>query len=262
MPNKTERQADLALIENAAREAGAIAKSYFGNNPQSWTKAGNSPVSEADLEVDKYLAKTLLEARPDYGWLSEETEDDLKRLQKRRVFIVDPIDGTQAFLNVQSEWCVSIGLVEDGRPYAGAIYCPVRDEMFLASIGDGAYRNDRPITVSEAQFAEHAVVCGPDRLLQSRAARIANLKFAPRIRSLAYRFAMVADGRLDAAMARARASDWDVAAVDLLLHESGGRLADARGNELLYNKTTVKHPELVASSRKLFKRLQSIFCED
>ncbi|WP_068080960.1 3'(2'),5'-bisphosphate nucleotidase CysQ [Polycladidibacter stylochi] len=256
------KEKDLVLLRNAAIAGGMIAKRYFGENPQSWTKQGNSPVSIADLEVDRFLKDTLLKARPDYGWLSEESEDNPERLKKQRVFVVDPIDGTRAFLFNKSEWCVSVAIVENGRPYAGVVYCPVRDELFTATSQGGAFKNDVPIKVSAKEDVENSLVSGPDRLLSSPKAKAASLQFQPKIGSLAYRFAMVADGRLDAAMAQARASDWDLAAVDLLLAEAGGQLVDAQGNALLYNKSSTNHPELVASPVKLFKRLQGIFRRD
>ena len=115
---------DLALLRDAAREAGIIAMRYFGNNPQVWMKGGTSPVSEADHAADAYLRDTLLSARPDYGWLSEETADNPVRLSARRTFVVDPIDGTRGFLEGLRSWCVSVAVVEDGRTLAGVLECP------------------------------------------------------------------------------------------------------------------------------------------
>ena len=123
---------DLELLRDAAREAGLIAMRYFGNNPQVWMKGGTSPVSEADHAADAYLRSTLLAARPDYGWLSEETADDPARLQARRTFVVDPIDGTRGFLEGLRSWCVSVAVVEDGRTLAGVLECPAKEEIYWA----------------------------------------------------------------------------------------------------------------------------------
>ncbi|OKL42480.1 3'(2'),5'-bisphosphate nucleotidase CysQ [Pseudovibrio exalbescens] len=251
-----ENIADLDLLVDAAKEGGQIALSYFGNNPRTWMKEGDSPVSVADIEVDEFLADTLRRARPEYGWLSEETEDDLSRLDNARIFVVDPIDGTRAFLEGRTEWCLSLAVVENQRPAAGVIYCPVRDEMFTAVIGQGAFLNGERITVGELDTLNGANVAGPKTLLDSQEAKASGLVYAPYIRSLAYRFAMVAAGRLDAGMARARARDWDLAAADVLLAEAGGQLVDMHGNRLLYNKSTTKHPALLASARGLFNKLQ------
>ncbi|MDD7911314.1 MULTISPECIES: 3'(2'),5'-bisphosphate nucleotidase CysQ [Pseudovibrio] len=251
-----ENLEDLELLVDCAREGGKIALKYFGNNPRSWLKAGDSPVSVADIEVDQFLSRELRDARPDYGWLSEETEDDLSRLDHARIFVVDPIDGTGAFLGGQTEWCLSLAVVENQRPSVGVIYCPVRDELITAVTGGGAFLNGDKIKASNLGSLEGAKVAGPKTLLDSEEAKASGLIYAPYIRSLAYRFAMVAAGRLDAGTARARARDWDLAAADRILTEAGGQLVDMNGNALLYNKSTTKHPALVASARGLFNKLQ------
>ena len=140
---------DLPLLRDAAREAGVIAMRYFGNNPQVWMKGGTSPVSEADHAADAYLRETLLAARPDYGWLSEETADDPARLSARRTFVVDPIDGTRGFLEGLRSWCVSVAVVEDGRTLAGVLECPAMDETYWALPGEGAFRNGKRIAVRQ-----------------------------------------------------------------------------------------------------------------
>src|SRR4051812_4316244 len=123
---------------------------YFGKNPQVWMKGGTSPVSEADHAADAYLRQTLLAARPDYGWLSEETIDNPARLLARRTFVVDPIDGTRGFLEGLRSWCVSVAVVEDGRTLAGVLECPAKDETYWALPGQGAFRNGKPIAVRQA----------------------------------------------------------------------------------------------------------------
>jgi len=120
---------------------------YCGNNPQVWMKGGTSPVSEADHAADAYLRETLLKARPDYGWLSEETADDHARLSARRTFVVDPIDGTRGFLDGLHSWCVSVAVVEDGRSLAGVLECPAKRETYWALPGEGAYLNAKRIHV-------------------------------------------------------------------------------------------------------------------
>ncbi len=138
---------DLALLRDAAREAGVIALRYFGKNPEVWMKGGTSPVSEADYAADTYLRNTLLAARPDYGWLSEETADGPERLTARRVFVVDPIDGTRGFLDGLKFWCVSVAVVEDGKPIAGVLECPAAHETYWATPGGGAFFNGERIKV-------------------------------------------------------------------------------------------------------------------
>ena len=138
---------DLTLIENAAREAGEIAKSHFKNDPQIWDKANNAgPVTQADLDVDFLLRDQLLAARPTYGWLSEETEDTSDRLSTDNVFIVDPIDGTRAFIEGAPHWAHSLAIVKKGRVQSAVVFLPILDLMFTASLNGGAFLNGRAIS--------------------------------------------------------------------------------------------------------------------
>ena len=254
----TTWQADLDLLIAAAKEGGALALSYFGQNPENWKKDGNSPVSEADIAVDQLLYKRLKSARPDYGWLSEESVDDLARLDHETVFIVDPIDGTRVFLAGSSEWCLALAVVRKGRPVAGVIFCPVRQQLFTAVVGKGSYLNEAPIAVSGKHGLKGALLNGPKTFLLSESIRQEQIEFGPYLGSLAYRFASVACGAIDAGVARARAKDWDLAAADLIVQEAGGVLLSVQGHKLTYNKAKTSHPGLVACSSNLFKRLQKI----
>ena len=139
---------DLQLLEEAAREAGEIARSFWREDPKVWDKGGDDPVSEADFAVDQHLKSRLLSARPDYGWVSEETEDDPARLGAKRVFIVDPIDGTRSFVAGEKTWAHSIAVAEEGRVIAGAVYLPVREKMYLARSGGGASLNGNSLRAS------------------------------------------------------------------------------------------------------------------
>ena len=128
---------DRELLISAAKNAGEIALRYFeGSNPV-WYKSGNSPVSKADQEVNQYLLDFFRWNRPDYGWLSEETEDDLERLELDTVVIVDPIDGTRGFIEGRQEWCISIAVVRNGRPVDAVLHCPALQRTFAASKGSG-----------------------------------------------------------------------------------------------------------------------------
>jgi myo-inositol-1(or 4)-monophosphatase len=247
---------DLALIGAAAREAGAIALGFFGKDPEVWMKTGSSPVSEADLAVDRFLHDVLRAARPDYGWLSEETADSGERLSARRTFVVDPIDGTRAFIEKRSTWCVSIAVVEAGRPLAGVLDCPVKDEVFLAALGGGGTVNGAPLALRRA---ERPVLAGPRPLLDEAARRL-SLDFdrTGYIPSLAYRIAMVARGEIDATFVKPNAHDWDLAAADLILAETGGQILDASGAALSYAGPTVRHGALVAGSAPLLPRLRTV----
>ena len=222
---------------------------FFGKDPEAWFKGkpGVSPVSEADLAVDKLLAEDLRGARPDYGWLSEETVDDRARLDRNRVFIVDPIDGTRAFLAGGDEWTVSVAVVEAGRPIAGAVFCPVRDEMFTARRGGGAFLNGAPISVSGQGTVAGATLTGPHSIVANSDVLAAGFVGTDILRSLAYRLVTVAAGRVDVGAARGGPSDWDLAAADLLVQEAGGKLTDVKGQLLTYNRPRTGHPGLIAA---------------
>lgn len=248
---------DLALLRAAAAEAGAIAMRYFGRNPEVWMKDGSSPVSEADYAADRYLRETLLAARPDYGWLSEETADDGARLSARRTFVVDPIDGTRAFLDGASTWCVSVAVVEAGRSLAGVLECPAKGETYWAEAGEGAFLNGNRIRV--ARPVSSFRIAGPkamiDLMPSAWQARMQRQAYVP---SLAYRVAMIAAGTLDASFVKPNAHDWDIAAADLILREAGGRLIDSTGRAPAYAGSTIRHGALAAGSGELLEAMAGI----
>jgi myo-inositol-1(or 4)-monophosphatase len=257
-PTDRALDADLDLIRDAAREAGALAMRYFRRDPQVWMKAGNSPVTEGDLAVDKLLRDRLSAARPDYGWLSEETADSPERLSAARTFVVDPIDGTRGFIAGSEEWCVSVAIVEKGRPVAGVLDCPAKAEIYAARAGGAAVCNGDAIAVREA--AGGLRVGGPKALIgampEEWRSRFVNVSYIP---SLAYRLAMVASGRIDATFIKANSHDWDLAAADLILSEAGGAVLDRQGETPFYAGRETRHGTLVAGSGSLLGEMaQSI----
>ncbi len=219
---------------------------YFKAKNEVWYKSGNSPVSQADHEIDDFLRYEFSQHRPDYGWLSEETEDDTERLNRRRVAIVDPIDGTRGFINGSRQWCISAAIVEDGRPTEAVLHCPALGETFAASSVDGLVLEN---VSSKSRSAENTpLVTGSKKLIETiEALNERPFQTVPFIPSLAYRLAMVAAGQLDGAFARAGACEWDVVAADLILESAGCKLTDANGEELIYNKSKVGSPALVAA---------------
>ncbi len=241
---------DLALIREAAAEAGRIALRFFKQNPEVWLKGGTSPVSEADYAVDRFLRETLMAARPDYGWLSEEMSDPASRIATPRTFVVDPIDGTRAFLDGLPTWCVSVAIVEDGKPFAGVLDCPAKQEVFSASLGGGANKNGDMIRVNAER--EPPLIAGPKVMLDAATSRLGrNVNRAPYIPSLAYRIAMVSEGALDATFIKPDSHDWDLAAAELLLTEAGGRLCDPAGRRPVFAAADPRHGALIAGSGTL-----------
>lgn len=239
----------------AARTAGDLALAYFRHGKRTLatieSKAGGSPVTEADHLVDAYLRDNLLSLRPDIGWLSEETTDTQDRLQRAQVFVVDPIDGTRGFMSGDPRWAVCIGLVQDGRPVAGVVHLPALGDTFAAALGHGAFRNGRPIAVARKTALAGSRIAGPASVLRALQQQGLDILAQPRVPSLAYRLVQVADGSLDAGIASTNAFDWDIAAADIILSEAGGRLAGLDGLVPGYNHADPRHGILAASARQL-----------
>jgi myo-inositol-1(or 4)-monophosphatase len=164
--------------------------------------------------------------------------------------VVDPIDGTRAFIAGREDWCVSVALVVDGRPVAAALYAPVTDELFLAAAGGGAARNGAPIRASSGAALQGARLGGPKRMMERASVADAGIVLMPRIHSLALRLARVAHGELDAAVAGGNGHDWDLAAADLLVHEAGGLMTALDGQRLIYNRPDPVHSLLIAAGRE------------
>jgi myo-inositol-1(or 4)-monophosphatase len=237
------------LLADAVREAGALALRKFRTPFKTWTKNKASPVSEVDIELDELLHRRLAAHGPNYGWLSEETADNPARLDARRVWIVDPIDGTRGFIAGMPDWTVVAALVEDGRPISAAVYAPVDDQLFLAEAGKGTTLNGVPVAASSGEALEGARANGAKRRLEALATIVQGIETIPRINSLALRLARVAEGRFDIVFSAGQSRDWDLAASDLLVHEAGGLLTDWDGASLVYNRPEPVHGALLAAGR-------------
>lgn len=227
---------DLPLLIDAARAAGRVALDHWKGDPQIWTKPDASPVSAADLEVDTALRETLLAARPDYGWISEETPDDPERRAADRVFIIDPIDGTRAFLDGAGNWAQSLAVAEHGRITAAVVGMPARDRMFQAALGQGAFLNGDPMSPSRASRPEGASLLAARTVYRPENWDGAVPAFDRQFRSsLAYRLCLVGQGRFDAMTMLRPAWEWDIAAGALIAGEAGARVTDRRGAPLTFN---------------------------
>ncbi len=252
----SERSEDHALLLQAVREGGRLALDYFRGEFKHWEKNPGDPVSEADHAVNDLLAERLCQARPDYGWLSEETADAPERMQAQRVWVVDPIDGTRAFIRGLPEFTVSVALVESGRPVIAVVYNPATEELFEAAAGGGASLNGGPIKVSgQLEFAGARFISG--KRIFERAGwpePPENAEFAS-INSIAYRMCLVAAGRHDACLSLTRKSDWDIAAADLIVAEAGGLSTTARNQAFVYNRAVLTHPSVIIAGPGLHRRL-------
>jgi myo-inositol-1(or 4)-monophosphatase len=244
--------ADRDLLIAAVREAGAIARRGYEGVSKSWEKSKGNPVTETDLAVDAFLRDRLCGARPAYGWLSEESADNTERLSKAHVFIVDPIDGTLAFIKRKPEFTICAAVVEAGVPVAAAIYNPMTEEMFSAVRGGGAKLNGAAIRVTErAQLEGCRMLVAQDVIRHPAWPKPWPAMDVGKRASIAYRMALVANGTYDAMMALSSKHEWDSAAGTLIVQEAGGLATAHSGAALAYNQPVPHHRSLVCAGPKL-----------
>ncbi|MDB5448293.1 MAG: 3(2),5-bisphosphate nucleotidase CysQ [Phenylobacterium sp.] len=243
---------DLALILSAAHAAGALAETLRDAGLSVDFKAGDSPVTNADLAADALLKEWLRGARPEYGWLSEETTDDPARMSARRLFVVDPIDGTRAFASGRPWWSVCVAVVEDTRPVAGVVFAPQLSETYAAAAGQGATLNGQPIRANAVCAIEGCGILGDPRMFERREwpTPWPEVRIEQRS-STAYRMCLVASGAADAALAFVPKHDWDLAAADLIASEAGGFVGDHTGRRFAYNGPVPMQPSLVCAAPAL-----------
>jgi myo-inositol-1(or 4)-monophosphatase len=248
---------DLALLTEAARAAGEIAMRFWKRAPKVWEKGGgHGPVTEADLDVNEMLAERLLAARPDYCWLSEETEDGTARLGAERVFIIDPIDGTRAFMAGEETFAHSLAVAAEGRVVAAVVYLPALDRLYVAGDQGPALCDGREIAASRIAGVQGA------RVLASQS------NFAPHLwpggvpqvkrsfrASLAYRLCLVAEGRFDGMLTLRDAWEWDIAAGALICERAGAVVTDRAGTPLRFNAAHPRAAGVVAASPGLHDAL-------
>jgi len=253
--------ADLELAMRAARAAGDAVLPFFHDTPEVRFKAPDQPVTEADLSADRALHATLLGERPGYGWLSEETADSPDRLGRRRLWVVDPIDGTNSFVKGIPDWVVCVGLVEDGLPIVGVVYNACRGEMYHASRGGGAFLNGRPIhvTTTAADGDAPALVASRSEVLRRDFARFGAAGWRMEgLGSTAYRMARIAEGAADATLSAGSKSEWDVCAAELIVREAGGRVTDFSGAPYRYNREETRRRGVIATNGLLHDAVLSI----
>jgi len=232
----------------AMREAGEIARATARGPFKRWTKGDdNSPVSEGDIAVNDFLRARLNALAPGAGWVSEETEEHPDERAKPLAWIVDPIDGTRAYISGRADWTISVALTAEGRPQLAALYAPVTDEMFMAVHGKGATLNGAPMAASSGAGLAGARLAGPKRYLDRLTGLNPQILAQPKVFSLALRLARVAHGELDAAFASGGSHAWDLAAADLLVHEAGGVMTDFAGRPLRYHRPHAVHDALIAA---------------
>jgi len=243
-------ESDLGLLIDAARRAGEIATRYHRTDMEIRDKgAGQGPVSQADLEIDTMLRTTLLAARPEYGWLSEETEDDAARLSAEVVFIVDPIDGTRTYIEGGTTFAHSLAIARMGRVTEAVVFLPLHDALYSAREGQGAACNETPIRGSaRSEIRDASVLAAKPQLAADNwpggVPPVAR-HYRP---SLAYRMCAIADGQFDAMLTLRDAWEWDIAAGDLICREAGVRVTDRTGADLAFNSARGMQSGVIAAS--------------
>ncbi len=237
-------ETDLDLLRDVAEKAGEIALSFFDSSPKIWEKDDNAgPVTEADLAVNAYFEERLKSARPEYGWLSEETEDATARLNTKRQFILDPIDGTRAFIRGSENWALSLAVVEDGQPIAAVVAMPKKATTYWADLGGGAFQDGARIQSSNERNVAASTVLSANFNLEPSYWKGGQLPpFETHFRSsLAYRLSLVAKGRFDSMITLRPTWEWDIAAGSLIVSEAGGCVCDRKGRTPRFNNA---HPKI------------------
>ena len=239
---------ELRIVTEAIRAAGAEALRLASDGFEIHIKPDRSPVTSADLAVNRILEGRLREAFPDDGWLSEESPDDPARLNKARVWVIDPIDGTKAFIRREPEFCISVALIEAGRPVVAAIFNPSTDELFSARRGGGLLFNDKPVARPEHSVNGNPVIAlSPWEYEVGRFKSLEAHADSRPMRSIAWALALAASGRIHAVATFEPENEWDVAAGTLLIEETGGTITDGSGQRLEFNRPNPNYKGIVAA---------------
>ena len=248
--------ADLALLTKAAHAAGDIAMRYFRNDPKVWEKPGEGPVTEADIAVNDMLHDTLRLARPNYGWLSEETPDTDERLDCEHLFLIDPIDGTSAFIAGDSSFSHSLAIAHNGVVTAAVVYLPAKTRLYAAHADGPATCNDDPIRCSPRAGISGATLLTPKTNLDPALWHVPVPDVARHFRaSVAYRLCLVAEGAFDGMLSLRQAWEWDIAAGALIASRAGAAVTNRRGEALHFNAEVPRSNGVVVAAPGFHREL-------
>ncbi|MDJ0920663.1 MAG: inositol monophosphatase family protein [Henriciella sp.] len=259
--NSSDFAEDLAILRDVAKEAGEFAQSFLRRgNIETWDKSKNHPVTEADLAVNELIQARLTAARPDYGWLSEETAPDHRSRSKQRVWVVDPIDGTRAFMRGEPYWCIGMGVLEAGQAKAGVVHAPQLEETYWARMGGGAFLNNVPIGVTDRDAEIGCRIITNEGLLTHPAwpEPWPTMELAsPKPNATLIRICWVASGRYDAVLTLWRKSDWDLAPASIIMTEAGGVATTHLGEPFVFNRDEPAQRSLLAAGKPLHSLLSA-----
>ena len=247
---------ELITAKVAARNAGKILMKYFKSSDKKvQMKSKDNPVTIADNEADSYLNNFIISEFPDDGWLSEETVDTSDRLNKNRVWIVDPLDGTKEFIEGIENFSISIALVNNNSPVVGVIFNPATNEMFSCQKNKGVYLNGKKVNISsQKKIKQSSILVSRSELKRGEWEPYRNsFKSIQPIGSVAYKLAMVSAGNSDTFATVAPKNEWDICAGDCLVNEAGGVMRTINDKKIIYNqKNTLVTDTIIASNSVLF----------
>ena len=249
---------DLALLTEAARAAGAVAMRFWRNSPQTWEKGDQGPVTEADLAVNDLLQGMLRRAQPDYGWLSEESPDGAARLECESVFIIDPIDGTRAFIAGEKHFSISLAVARNGEVTTAAVYLPALDRLYTASHNSPALCDGQAIQCSGAVLADVPKILTPKVNMAADFWQGPPPVIQHSFRtSLAYRLCLVGGGAHDGMLTFRDTWEWDIAAGSLIATKAGARVTDRYGQPLRFNSAKAQTEGILAAGPMLHAELSA-----
>jgi myo-inositol-1(or 4)-monophosphatase len=256
--NYSSQVETLQRIQSGLEAARDVLSRFTSGAIEAEYKAGHDPVTAADTAVDVVLRENLL--RHGEGWLSEESVDDFSRLQKNRVWVVDPLDGTREFVAGIPEFCVSIAMVENGYPVAGGICNPVTHEIFLGSLETGITYNGEPARPSQKATLEGALILASrSEVKRGEWKQFEHAAFTIRaMGSVAYKLALVSAGLSDATFTLTPKNEWDVAAGAALVLSAGGFVGTLENSELRCNNRSPLLSGLLACGPNLRQQLISL----
>ncbi len=249
---------ELSVLESAVREAGRAVQRIRREGFETRMKGKEDPVTAADLEANRMLKEALLGAYPGDGWLSEETRDDRERLAKRRVWIVDPIDGTKEFVSGLPEYAVSVALVEEGRAVAGAVLNPAQDALIIGARGDGVRRNGKPVRAERRLGERPLVLASRSEVGRGEFKAFERTAEVRPVGSIAWKLGLIACGEGDATFSLGPKNEWDIAAGVLLVEEAGGRATDRKREPIRFNRENTRVDGIVAVTRQAEARVWTL----
>ena len=243
---------DLEFVIESVKEVGELILNYFHGDYDVEEKSKDNPVTSADLAADAELRKRFARRFPKDGWLSEETVDSRERLDRKRVWVVDPLDGTKEFVKGFPEFAISIALVEGREPRIAAVYNPARKDLFTAEKGGGAFRNGSTMKISSRRSLEGCrILASRSEYSQQTLAPLEEWAHIEAVGSIAFRLALLAAGDADVAISLRPKNEWDICAGGLLVMEAGGKITDLKGAGFSFNQENPLVQGVLAASPEM-----------